>query len=108
MNRAGAIKEARRRWGNDAAVDDAGPRRASSPEKRTAAREALMELRGFITTKEDQKFFREFKDTLFSEAMRMRFAVGRIGGVGGFQFFSVYGNGDTWADAFAQATRRNS
>lgn len=106
MTKSAALAEAVKRWGKQAAVQDNGKKAATTPESRAAAREARAELRGFIT-KENKKEFKPMMDSLFSAAMSQRYTVGEIGGVGGFRFFRICGQGDTWEEAFTVADKRN-
>lgn len=100
MNRTQALKEARRRWGPKAIIED-HPKQATTPESRQAAREARMELRGFILTREDRRFFHDFMDELLFQSLRQRFMVGVHEGF----FISVRGHGDTWSECFENADR---
>lgn len=101
MNKKQALKEAAKRWGENAAVQDQ-PRFASTPERRQAAHDALVELRSF-TTNDNRKAFKPLRDRLFSDAYSFRFSVGHVQmGL----FFGVEGTGDTWEQAFAAADER--
>jgi hypothetical protein len=95
MNKSQALKEAVKRWGKDAVVIDER-RNASTPAQREAARNARMELRGFITSSEDRRFFRPLDNELLFQSMRQRFKVGYHCGF----FISVRGTGDTWEECF--------
>ena len=106
MSKSAALKEAVRRWGKSAGVRDIGAKLSRTAEQRRAAREALMELRGFIVTPEDRKFFKPFREWLVFDSLRERFTVGEISGAGGFRWFSVKGTGDTWEEAFQRADQR--
>jgi len=98
-----AVAEAAKRWGKNGAVRDDGPKCASNDAERAEAHEEVMRLRA-IPKEERAPDWREMSDAAFSRAMRYRYTVGKI--VMGL-FFSVEGQGDTWADAFASADRKN-
>lgn len=99
MNAKGALKEAVKRWGETAAVSDRKDR-ASTPERRGEALEAMKALRAQIGKRRPTKEERVQLDELFSESQRYRFTVGHISmGIA----FHVRGKGDTWEAAFAAA-----
>lgn len=99
MNKSQALKEAVRRWGKDAIIQDRGPRFASTPERRRAAQEARMELKAFRDLCPDRRAFRDFDDSLFSLAVRNRFSVGVDGGF----CICIRGYGDSWEESFSCA-----
>lgn len=101
MNAKQALAKAQSMWGKTAGVQDNGKRLASTPEQRFAARQARAELKGFIVTREDRRFFRDFDDSLFSQSVRNRFSVGSV--EHGGMFFLVKGQGDSWEEAFDKA-----
>lgn len=100
MNKSQALKEAQRRWGKDAVIRD-DRRQQTTPAQRQAAREALFELRGYIVTNEDRRYFRTFKDELIFQSIRQRFSVGIHGGF----FIGIRGTGDTWEECFENADK---
>jgi hypothetical protein len=102
MNAKQALKEARRRWGDKAAVRDE-PRFASTDEKRAEARAQRSALMQSLTKEEQRARYKEL-DALLYDSYRYRYTVGRIAlGL----FFAVEGQGDSWEAAFAQCDERN-
>lgn len=109
MNRSQALKEAVRRWGKNAAVEDKGAARASTPERRKAASAEGKRIRESIPkdrrpTREE----REAIDRCLGESYRFRYTVGNISTLGPFRAFHVRGHGDTWEEAFAAAEERTA
>ncbi|MFZ1059248.1 MAG: hypothetical protein WAP47_08650 [Candidatus Rokuibacteriota bacterium] len=96
MDKNAALREAQRRWGETAAVQDNGKKFASTPEARKAARDAL---RSIPNTRET----RRERDRLFSASFRYRFSVGHFA-LG--MFFKIMGQGDTWEQAFEGAVNK--
>lgn len=99
MNRSQALKQAVGRWGKKAAVRDEG--RKTSPEIRAASLKRLAELRAMPEPRSPE-VRKEIKEHL-GAGLDYRYSVGYVGGIAGFSFFSVQGQGDTWEEAFAKA-----
>lgn len=99
-----ALAEAQRRWGKHGAVRDDGKARASTPEARHAGHLEAVRLNA-IPKEERAADWRDARDSAFLQSMRYRYTVGKV--VMGL-FFSVEGQGDTWADAFAAADRKRA
>lgn len=99
MNKTQALKEAVRRWGKDAVIQDR-PKQASTPEQREAARARRQHLRETLTKEELKKRHQEMDDLLF-QTLRHRYSVGVHGGF----FISIRGCGDTWEQCFEAADR---
>ena len=100
MNKSQALKEAVRRWGDQAVVIDDGKRNASTPEERKAASDQRRHLLATLTS-EEKKARRKELDALLSAALRNRYRVGVHGGF----FIGIRGYGDSWEEAFAVADR---
>lgn len=104
MSKAAALVEARRRWGRNAAIR--ADRRPSSKPERERASTYLAAHRATKPerweSEEQRKVWRKRLDDLQSVALYHRYSVGRID-LG--MFFCVLGQGDSWEDAFANATR---
>jgi hypothetical protein len=103
MTKSQALKEAVKRWGKNAAVQDKGKERASTPERRA---EAKARLRQFNALPEgEKKVRRKERDHWLTETYRYRYTVGFIAhGIA----FAVQGDGDTWEEAFASADERKA
>lgn len=118
MTNQQAMKQATKRWGKQALVQNNG--HFSSPEKRATASEQATAARARIKaidqeiadrlkaldwyqalTQERRELQKEASNNT-SLALRYRFQVGRNTGL----FFEVLGSGDTWEEAFAQADAR--
>jgi len=118
MTERAALSEARKRWGKNGCVSQR--KEPSSAAQREAGHAELMRLRasrpqrpttndvpGGRTGPEWEayrKAWREWKDqesAAFGEAMYHRYSVGEI--VMDGMAFCVWGSGDTWEDAFANA-----
>jgi|CXWL01.1.fsa_nt_gi hypothetical protein len=105
MNAKQALAQARKRWGKAAGVQDNGPKRASTPEKRAEATKQHKEfVENLKATKGDRKNWskeeREQASTLMFNGWRHRYSVGRVM-LG--MFFEVKAEGDTWEEAFLTA-----
>lgn len=101
MNKAKAMKEAKRRFGKTAAIQDYGAVLVRTPEQRMAAKAELKRMQETLT-KEEQKLRQKERDALFSTAHHYRYSVGKIA-LG--MFFAVEGEGDSWEEAFFDADR---
>lgn len=101
MNKTQALKEAVKRWGKDAAVQDKGAKLAGTPESRAAGRAALTVLNAL--TPEEKKAKRKERDDALFACYRYRYVVGYIA-LG--MMFAVHGSGDTWEEAFHEADNR--
>lgn len=100
MNKSKALKEAVKRWGKNAGVQE--QRNCdSTPESREAAKLKLGELNKL--SPEEKKARRRERDDALSRSYWYRFTVGRIS-MG--MFFEVLGQGDTWEEAFKAADVR--
>ena len=93
MTRTQALQEARRRWGETAAIRDYGPKGASRPQARAEAHTAYKAMPNTAAN-------RRQSDALFSASHRMRYTVGYVA-LG--MFFMVEGRGDSWQEAFNSA-----
>jgi hypothetical protein len=110
VNRAQALREAARRWGDNAAVEDKGKARATTPESRAQASAERTALRAKIDA-ENRRPTPEEKlelNRLFSDGVRQRFCVGVIATLGPFRAFRIQGVGDSWAECFAQVDQREA
>jgi type VI protein secretion system component VasF len=104
VNKTQALKKAAARWGKNAAVRDEG--RPTAESTRQAASAQLPELRERLqaaTTPAERKERRAELDEVLGLALRYRYSVGYVGGIAGFGFFSVQGQGDTWEEACQRA-----
>lgn len=99
MNRTQAMKEARKRWGENAVIQDR-PKCASTPEQRVAACDKRKHLLAALT-KEEKRARRKELDELLYQSLRHRFSVGYFGGF----YIGVRGYGDTWEECFEVADR---
>jgi hypothetical protein len=109
MNRSQALKEAVRLWGKKAAVRDSG--KPTSEEARKTASAKLPDARAMYKSAApaERKAYRAELDSILSVALAYRYSVGYVGSAAGlFSYFSVQGQGDTWEEAFAKATKRTS
>lgn len=100
MTQDQALIKAVRLWGKTACVRDDGKKKSSSPEKRAEAFAQLQALRESCADKHRTKEQRAEISRLSYYATHYRYAVGRVE-MG--MFFAVKGQGDTWAEAFANA-----
>lgn len=122
-----ALAEAVKRWGDKAAVQDGGKRRASTPEQRAAAQAELAELtkaqvkESNIFSAEDfpdemlasevrrilreertqRRLIKEARDRTLAIVHTRRYSVGKA-----TWCFEIKGQGDTWELAFAEADER--
>jgi hypothetical protein len=101
MNRSQAIKESTRRWGKNGGFKDYG--KPTNPERRQAADVELKALRAHVGDRAMTKEERLERDRLLGIALHYRYMVGKV--VMGL-FFSVEGQGDSLAEAFADADAR--
>jgi hypothetical protein len=103
MNIRSALKAARSKWGENAYVVDRGAKSASNPVLRGQALEELKALRESLkdATEEQRREARERRQELMGAATQYRYRVGYIGG--GWLFFSVQGQGDSWEEALSRA-----
>lgn len=85
MNKAQAMKEARKRWGKAAHIKY--DRLAFTEKQKERMKDRNPEM---------------YKRVAFNH----KCDVGRIQGIGGIQFFEIKGSGDTWDEAFVQFDRR--
>lgn len=100
MNSKQTLSKARKLFGKKAAVRN-DPRKATSPEQRGAASARLAEI-NFLPVAE-RVALRKERETNLAISDRYQYAVGHTGlGI----FFVVEGQGDTWAEAIADAERR--
>lgn len=101
MNRSQALKEAVKRWGNTACVQDRGAKLASTPESREAARTILRSINALPDA--EKKARRKERDEALCAMYRFRYNVGTLAmGIA----FGVNGSGDTWEEAFYEADNR--
>jgi hypothetical protein len=106
MNRSQALKEAVRRWGKTAVVEDKGAALASTPERRAAAAAEGKRLRESMP--KDRRLTREEREAIdhcLVESYRRRYMVGTVSTLGPFSACLVHGWGDTWEEAFAEAEK---
>ena len=103
MNIRGALREARKRWGERAIVRDS--QHPSTSEFRQNARDAYDLLKmGPVEPGTDKAVRKSELATLRGQMMNYRFAVGeRMPYLGAFH---VIGQGDTWEEAFRMADSR--
>lgn len=94
MTKTKALKEAQKRWGKTAAIQE--QRNCdSTPASREEAKRKLGEINKLSDA--EKKARRRERDDALSRSYWYRFTVGRVSmGL----FFEVLGQGDTWEDAF--------
>ncbi len=114
-----ALREALKRFGKKAAVQDGGWRAASAPEERESAKAELPSVRKQIAAIETRHkeelapIYKRHREELADLKKRegeirgimhcRQYSVGTISDFGGYQAFSVKGEGDTWDEAFEKA-----
>lgn len=102
-----ALKEAKRRWGKNAIVEDIGWKLASTKAQREAALQEMLEIRAL--PQEEQRQHRKRLDELFSIRHAEQYRVGEITPLPGIgAAFHIRGVGDSWDEAFAEADRREN
>jgi len=102
MNAKQALAQARKRWGKRAAVEDS--KRESSSQIRDEATAELKRLKEIKDrTPEQQTQYERAR----GRSWHYRYQVGEVTVVfGAFAAFHVYGQGDTWEEAFTKADER--
>lgn len=109
MTKQQALQKAGNLWGrHKAAVKDYGPKHPSSPEIREAASAALKAHREAFPNPKSGTPERKERDNMLWKATHYRYMVGYVNSLGMFSFFSVQGQGDTWEEAFAAATKQTA
>lgn len=119
MTEKQAMREAKKRWGKKAYIEsrlgasDTHARERAHAELKIArdhreaiGMEVIRRLRAtpwWLEMEEQQKKLTDEIKTLQSKAMSYRFQVGALGLMG--MAFCVRGQGDTWEEAFARASR---
>jgi hypothetical protein len=100
MNKTEALKEARRRFGKDALIEDKGWEHASNPIDRAAA---LSEAKAIA---ERIQILKARQDELRAASRQFQFTIGKVVGVAGFRAFHVNAEGDSWEACFDELDRK--
>lgn len=99
MTKTQAMKEAVRRWGPDAIIQD-DRKCTTTKESRKAASEKRQALLKTLTP-EEKKARRKELDELLFQTLRNRYSVGVHGGF----YIGIRGYGDSWEECFEVADR---
>jgi hypothetical protein len=100
MNKSEALKEARRRFGKDALIEDKGWEHASDPISRQTARAEALDISERI------KILKARQEELGHAARKFQYSIGKVVGVAEFRAFHVTAEGDSWEACFDELDRK--
>lgn len=105
MNATQALKQARKLFGKDAAVQRS--RHESSQKMRDEARALIQSIKALPADERNAPEIKRRHREACAESVRYQYTVGRITGIPGFSMFAVLGRGDTFEHAFSNVKQED-